>query len=642
MIYQVTDNSPSPDHVDLEYLIRYYAKFNEHFFCYCESELFKINTFYSEKVAEATRKFSNLRSELARTQEALVIKDKYCCPKKKFREEQVSVRKLPELELAFSDYYLSLVLLQNYQNLNYIGFRKILKKYDKLLAVNEGACWRKDHVENARFHTNNDINRLIRETENIVTTEIEGGNRIKALKKLKVPSLREQKNPYTSFKIGLFSGSFIVLAIAVIISALLTYGSSTEWKPAFRLYRGPLLIIEFLFLWGFNIQGWRNGGVNHVLIFEINPRSHISQQSIMEIAAIFGVIWCISVLSFIYSPLLSIPAYINPLVLYILMAAFLLNPTKTLQYEARLWTLKIVGRVLLTPFHHMTFADFWIAHQLNSIVTALLDIQYFFCFYSTNWNWHKVDNPQQCVDGHIFIRSIIAMIPAYIRFAQCLRRYKETRSAFPHLANAAKYSCALLVVVFSYLTLITSDEYGQSTRNPFFYFWILFSLCSSFYSYTWDIMMDWGLFKSKVHEHRFLRDELIYSTTWFYYFGIVENFLVRFGWTLSILLVQMRYVDSEFMLSILGPCEVFRRFVWNYFQLENEHLNNCGHFRAINDISVAPMDISDKDSILRMMDDYDGVTNHRSPKNNDNESTHNVFFIDIKSEDHIDFSYCRS
>lgn len=30
-------------------------------------------------------------------------------------------RKMQELKLAFSEYYLSLVLLQNYQNLNYTG-----------------------------------------------------------------------------------------------------------------------------------------------------------------------------------------------------------------------------------------------------------------------------------------------------------------------------------------------------------------------------------------------------------------------------------------------------------------------------------------------------------------------------------------
>eukprot|EP00118_Oscarella_pearsei_P004757 m.20771 g.20771 ORF g.20771 m.20771 type:complete len:84 (+) comp28080_c0_seq1:2195-2446(+) len=32
-----------------------------------------------------------------------------------------------------------------------------------------------------------------------------------------------------------------------------------------------------------------------------------------------------------------------------------------------------------------------------------------------------------------------------------------------------------------------------------------------------------------------------------------------------------------------------RRFVWNFFRLENEHLNNCGEFRATRDISIKPL-----------------------------------------------------
>ena len=52
--------------------------------------------------------------------------------------------KISDLKLAFSEFYLSLILLQNYQNLNFTGFRKILKKHDKLLQTNAGAKWRTD------------------------------------------------------------------------------------------------------------------------------------------------------------------------------------------------------------------------------------------------------------------------------------------------------------------------------------------------------------------------------------------------------------------------------------------------------------------------------------------------------------------
>lgn len=70
------------------------------------------------------------------------------------------------------------------------------------------------------------------------------------------------------------------------------------------------------------------------------------------------------------------------------------------------------------------------------------------------------------------------------------------------------------------------------------------------------------------------------------------------------------------MTSIVTPLEVFRRFVWNFFRLENEHLNNCGKFRAVRDISVAPIDQSDQTQIIRMMDDPDGVINRGKKKYN--------------------------
>lgn len=73
----------------------------------------------------------------------------------------------------------------------------------------------------------------------------------------------------------------------------------------------------------------------------------------------------------------------------------------------------------------------------------------------------------------------------------------------------------------------------------------------------------------------------------------------------------MGYVHADLMVSIVAPLEVFRRFVWNFFRLENEHLNNCGKFRAVRDISVAPADCSDQTQILRMMDSADGVINRR-------------------------------
>lgn len=86
----------------------------------------------SEKLAEATRKYANLKSELLEAQETDFSRSRNSIKSKLLKKKSVPARKMQELKLAFSEFYLSLILLQNYQNLNFTGFRKILKKHDKV------------------------------------------------------------------------------------------------------------------------------------------------------------------------------------------------------------------------------------------------------------------------------------------------------------------------------------------------------------------------------------------------------------------------------------------------------------------------------------------------------------------------------
>lgn len=355
------------------------------FFCRC-----------LEKLAEATRKFANLRTELRETiEDGYDTKKTLSRSKKLLRKKTVPARKIQDLKLGFSEFYLGLILLQNYQTLNFTGFRKILKKHDKLLCVDHGAKWRMNHVEIAHFNVNKDIDRLIHDTESLVTQDIEGGDRQKAMKRLRVPPLNEHQSPWTTFKVGIFSGAFIVLFATVILTGI--FKPNKHWDIALRLFRGPLLIIEFLFLWGVNVHGWRSAGVNHVLIFEIDPRNHLSEQHIMEFGACFGVIWTMAVLSYQYSEALAIPTFASPITLYTLMALFLFNPTKTFRHEARFWTIRVLWRIFLAPFYYVSFADFFVADQLNSIVPAFLDLQFLICFYYNNPDWNTASQSGECV-----------------------------------------------------------------------------------------------------------------------------------------------------------------------------------------------------------------------------------------------------
>ena len=57
-----------------------------------------------------------------------------------------------------------------------------------------------------------------------------------------------------------------------------------EWTVALKIYRGFFLVFLMIFLVGINTYGWRSSGVNHVLIFELDPRDHLTHQNLLEVS----------------------------------------------------------------------------------------------------------------------------------------------------------------------------------------------------------------------------------------------------------------------------------------------------------------------------------------------------------------------
>lgn len=61
----------------------------------------------------------------------------------------------------------------------------------------------------------------------------------------------------------------------------------------------------------------------------------------------------------------------------------------------------------------------------------------------------------------------------------------------------------------------------------------------------------------------------------FYYIAIVEDFVLRFGWALSMSLTEMGYVHGDLMVSILSPLEVMR-LVYHVVSYINNRIFNVG------------------------------------------------------------------
>lgn len=582
-------------------------------------------------------------------------------------------KKLRYLKFSFRELYLSLVLLEQYTQLNNNGFEQLLRKYDRMFASTLGRKFYQEHVQAASFNLNLQvIDNLIEAVEHIYTLHFENGNRRRAIKKLQVPAnVYKPSSPMLDFRVGYELGMLAVLLIVVLLVGLLS-DTGYDWRTVFRLYRSPLLLMIFMFQTGISIVIWKHYKINHVLIFELDLRNNLSFQHFMEFGSVLGIIWSISVLTFLFSESLNIRPSICPLVVVLLIGLFLFNPTASGYRRARFWLLKIIGRIFTAPLKRVRFADFWIADQLVSIVPLFLDLEYLSCFYTTDDVFSVSHLGAECVSRcvtrnphDLVIRTIVGSLPAWFRCAQCLRRWRDENWLKFHLANAAKYACMVLVVVLSSISQSNKSTFEFDTTRIVWLVAAIFTSCLTAY---WDIVYDFGLFSTfdkdddtttttnnnnhdtqtghagrlsnaasgatapslpglaRASSYRsesiglfnkmrrngktypFLRKELVYPV-WVYYFAIIEDVILRFGWIISISMTEFSNIEAGLMKSMLAPLEMFRRFVWNCIRLENEQLNNCGLFRAVRDIPievVAPIDESHLDKVIMMMDSRDG------------------------------------
>lgn len=110
------------------------------------------------------------------------------------------------------------------------------------------------------------------------------------------------------------------------------------------------------------------------------------------------------------------------------------------------------------------------------------------------------------------IAIILMCLPSWLRFLQCLRRFKDTENAFPHLANAFKYATTFLDVGTLSLKYHFSYMYESDWENPFFYLWLITKFLATCYKFAWDIKMDWGFFDKNAGENKFLREVIVYSS----------------------------------------------------------------------------------------------------------------------------------
>ncbi|KIY70704.1 EXS-domain-containing protein [Cylindrobasidium torrendii FP15055 ss-10] len=261
--------------------------------------------------------------------------------------------------------------------------------------------------------------------------------------------------------------------------------------------------------------------------------------------------------------------------------------------HSRSWLVKRINRLLMPGFTRVEFADFWMGDQFCSLVFTLSNLPLLVCTYAKGFDpgWHGECGNKAAIWPAAFV---LAQLPLFIRFVQSVRRYADS-GLNTHLINGGKYASGIVSYLFYYLW----RHHGG--RGTFFALWILFNTIYALYAGTWDLLMDWSLMKPRA-KHRFLRDDLLYTNyVWLYYVTIVLNIILRFAW---VIYIPALGPDNYLRSFIVGTIEVFRRVLWNFYRLENEHLGNVDQYRVTREVPL-PYSLEESRELSDDEDDED-------------------------------------
>ncbi|KAJ8434847.1 hypothetical protein Cgig2_022126 [Carnegiea gigantea] len=468
---------------------------------------------------------------------------------------------------AFVELYRGLGLLKTYSSLNMMAFTKILKKFDKVANRQSSASYLK-LVKSSHFMRSDKVLRLMDEVESLFTKHFADNDRKKAMKFLRP---QQQKDSHmVTFFVGLFTGCFVTLfivyAILAHISGMFSPGSKDQsgyMETVCPILSMFALLSLHLFMYGCNLLMWEATRINYTFIFEFSPKTALKYRDAFLICtslmtSVVGALVMHLILRSSGFAAQQVDAL--PGILLLIFLALLICPFNIFYRPTRYCFLKVMRNIVFSPFYKVLMVDFFMADQLTS-------------------QTHRYD---VCKKGKLYreLAYVISFAPYYWRAMQCARRWLDESDA-KQLANLGKYVSAM-VAAGARLT------YAQQQEPALLYtvLVVVTSVVATMYQLYWDFVEDWGFFKPNSTNH-WLRDDLILKNKCMYYLSIVINLVLRVAWVESVLrFIKVGNVEATFLDFSLASLEVIRRGHWNFYRLENEHLNNVGKFRAVKTVPL--------------------------------------------------------
>ena len=397
------------------------------------------------------------------------------------------------------------------------------------------------------------------------------------------------------FSLGISSGaSAQMLIVTFCMLFLSTYHDagplnelSKEYYPMFRMI---FFVLWFFILYGLNLFVWKRYKVGYHELMGMDREVHSYQMVLRAATSLAYIVFtCFVVYALMVAGLIVgtkdsdwkhlFPALALglPILLYFSpsnLTGICFGDNDTVKHRYGL--VKELGCVLAAPFVTCTPLRSLIGDILCSMPKTLTDLSYTICLFSDVKQLQ--DGSHECIQGplassssarYFFVTLAMSMAPYILRCTQALRSYADQHqsdSNKTNLLNAFKY---LMSVVVTLLNVVKVNSAPGLLKDRMTTAWFIVAACTTLFSYYADVAMGWGLMNWN-SKNFLLRDELTYPKPW-YYMAIVGNFFMRLAWAFNISPGQP-YVAQNVIL-LFGCLEIFRRFVWLTFRVENMDLN---------------------------------------------------------------------
>ncbi|XP_021299711.1 phosphate transporter PHO1 homolog 3 [Herrania umbratica] len=495
-----------------------------------------------------------------------------------------NLRKVEEqLKRAFVEFYQKLRLLKSYSFLNTLAFSKIMKKYDKITSRSASRSYMK-MVDNSYLGSSDEVTKLMERVETTFIKHFSNANRAKGMTILRPKAKRERHR--ITFSTGFFAGcvASLLLALILVIRARKIMDSRGRTKymgTMFPLYSLFGFIVLHMVMYAINIFYWRKYRVNYSFIFGFKQGTELGYREVLLLSFGLGTLALASVLSNLDMEMdpktKEYKAFTEllPLNLVLALLIILFLPFNILYRSSRFFLLTCLFHCICAPLYKVTLPDFFLADQLTSQVQAFRSFEFYICYYGWG-DFKKRENT--CKESEVFntFYFIVAVLPYLSRLLQCLRRLFEEKDALQGY-NGLKY---FLTIVAVCLRTAYSINKGIGWR---IIGWVVSAIAAIFCTY-WDLVYDWGLL-NRHSKNRWLRDKLLVPHKKVYFGAMGLNVLLRFAWLQTVLNFKSS-LHPETLTTIVASLEIIRRGVWNFFRLENEHLNNVGKYRAFKSVPL--------------------------------------------------------